>query len=49
MDVQTKDGAIEMQEIHRSKTLDSDDAVLARLGKKPVLKVVLAFQNNFIR
>lgn len=40
MDAQSKDGSYELREISdRPKSLESDDAALSRLGKKPVLKV----------
>lgn len=42
MEIQAKDGGVELGEIHvKSKATESDDAALSRLGKKPVLKVSL--------
>jgi hypothetical protein len=43
MEEHSKNGSLELREVHeRSGTLDSDDAALSRLGKKPVLKVCLS-------
>lgn len=38
----SKNGSLELREVHdRAGTMDSDDAALSRLGKKPVLKVCM--------
>lgn len=46
MDAQVKDGNYELHEIgDRPRSLESDDAALSRLGKKPVLKVTPLFHS----